>query len=419
MHAAVHPTDIPLPPSAGLPLPFPPRGVGTRGPIAVTDLLGIGGGSDEPPPAAQAPVAVEAPPVTEATHVTVIIPAHNEAVILADTIASVQNQTRSVDRILVVADNCSDDTVAVARAAGVEVMETVDNTARKAGALNQALATCLPSLDDAAGNTVVCMDADTTLAPGFVERALTEMNTRPDVAAVGAVCRVNGNHSLIQRFQILEYARNARTLARRKGRAHILSGTATMFRPEALADVAAARQDGRLPPGSDVYSTASITEDHELTLALKHLGWDCTCPMECTVTTEIMPTWRKLWNQRLRWYRGAYEDILTYGVSRVTLPYLLRMGLVMLSLCATIAFLLGWVWTLTVAEPQAINWWWCAVPLIIVPERVLTVRRCRPSNMLLAALVVPEILYSWWQLAIYVKAWWQGAWGSDTEWQPT
>ena len=43
-----------------------------------------------------------------------------------------------------VADNCTDATEAIAPALGVEVFRTVENTRKKAGALNQALREVLP-----------------------------------------------------------------------------------------------------------------------------------------------------------------------------------------------------------------------------------------------------------------------------------
>jgi len=57
---------------------------------------------------------VYAGPVT----VTVLIPAHNEEVSLPSTIASLRAQSHSPDRIIVVADNCTDSTVDIARDAG-------------------------------------------------------------------------------------------------------------------------------------------------------------------------------------------------------------------------------------------------------------------------------------------------------------
>jgi len=100
---------------------------------------------------------VYAGPVT----VTVLIPAHNEAGCIADTIASLRSQSHLPDRIVVVADNCTDATVAIARDAGVEIFETFGNTKKKAGALNQALPGILSGQGD--NDTVMVMDADTTL----------------------------------------------------------------------------------------------------------------------------------------------------------------------------------------------------------------------------------------------------------------
>ena len=67
---------------------------------------------------------VYAGPIT----VTVLIPAHNEEVSLPSTIASLRVQSRSPERIIVVADNCTDSTVEIAHDAGVELYESVENT---------------------------------------------------------------------------------------------------------------------------------------------------------------------------------------------------------------------------------------------------------------------------------------------------
>ncbi len=61
-----------------------------------------------------------------------------------------------------------------------------------------------------------------------------------------------------------------------------------MIRGYALRAVAEAR--GPLIPGTagQVYDTLALTEDNELTLALKTLGARMTSPPQCRVTTELM-----------------------------------------------------------------------------------------------------------------------------------
>jgi cellulose synthase/poly-beta-1,6-N-acetylglucosamine synthase-like glycosyltransferase len=55
--------------------------------------------------------------------VAVLVPAHDEASVIRATLASITPQLAAGDRLLVVADNCSDDTATLARQAGAQVVE--------------------------------------------------------------------------------------------------------------------------------------------------------------------------------------------------------------------------------------------------------------------------------------------------------
>src|ERR1700730_149585 len=63
-------------------------------------------------------------PPSEGSHrrIAVLVPAHNESTGLLPTLADIKAQIRASDHLLVVADNCTDDTAAVAAAAGVSVV---------------------------------------------------------------------------------------------------------------------------------------------------------------------------------------------------------------------------------------------------------------------------------------------------------
>jgi hypothetical protein len=147
-----------------------------RGPVAGMRRLLLGPGVeyldlDNLPdwPDAALPSSEEVAAV-ERVRVTVLVPAHNEEAVLARTLDSLATQTRPPDRIVVVADNCTDQTVDIARAHGIEVHETVDNTEKKAGALNQELTRILP--DATAADVVLVMDADSTIASEYLAVAL-------------------------------------------------------------------------------------------------------------------------------------------------------------------------------------------------------------------------------------------------------
>ncbi|MEZ5893835.1 MAG: glycosyltransferase family 2 protein [Parvularculaceae bacterium] len=103
----------------------------------------------------------------EAGAVAVVIPAHNEASAITATLANVRAQLKSGDRMLVVADNCSDDTAAVARANGADVIERTDAAHRGKG---YALQFALDHLRAAPPEIVVFLDADCLFAEGALKR---------------------------------------------------------------------------------------------------------------------------------------------------------------------------------------------------------------------------------------------------------
>src|ERR1700683_5764217 len=65
--------------------------------------------------------------------VAVIVPAHNESAGIRVALDSVMPQLMPGDRLVVVADNCTDDTAQVAAAAGAEVVERHDTSRRGKG----------------------------------------------------------------------------------------------------------------------------------------------------------------------------------------------------------------------------------------------------------------------------------------------
>lgn len=97
----------------------------------------------------------------------VLVPAHNEAAGIAATLIALRPQLHREDRLLLVADNCSDDTALQAEAAGAEVVRREDAARRGKGyALDYGLrylAADPPSL-------VVVMDADCEAEPGAIDR---------------------------------------------------------------------------------------------------------------------------------------------------------------------------------------------------------------------------------------------------------
>jgi cellulose synthase/poly-beta-1,6-N-acetylglucosamine synthase-like glycosyltransferase len=333
--------------------------------------------------------------------VTVLIPAHNEEASLPVTLASLLTQSHRPERVIVVADNCTDGTVMVARQSGVEVFESVLNTAKKAGALNQALKDVLPGQGD--NDIVMIMDADTALDDGFLEHAVARFTSDRALMSVGGLFYGEEGFGILGQLQRNEYVRYSREIARRRGRVFVLTGTASMFRPAALRAVAENR--GVTIPGAhgDVYDTVALTEDNELTIALKSLGALMTSPAQCTVVTELMPTFGSLWNQRLRWQRGALENIGAYGLTPATSRYWAQQLGIGYSVIALTTFML--LMAVTVAAVNNWIWFpfWQGIGAIFIAERVISVWKGGWRARLLALVLLPELLFDIFLNIVYVK----------------
>jgi poly-beta-1,6-N-acetyl-D-glucosamine synthase len=332
--------------------------------------------------------------------ITVLIPAHNEAATIGQTIQSLRRQTIPIASITVVCDNCTDDTARIAESLGVHVMATTRNTARKAGALNQALARVLPTLD--VNDLVLTMDADSTLSPEWLELASRTLQLDRQVGAVCGAFLGEPGAGILGQLQRNEYSRYARIIQRR-WQALVLSGTGTLFRVDVLRQVAHER--GLSLPGipGQYYSHASITEDDEMTLAVKTLGWKCLSVARCETITEVMPTIKALWTQRMRWQKGTLGDLHAYGLTKVTRSYWLRQaglygGFAVSYACLfiMIAALLTW--------PGVSMAWTAGVLSVTLIERTWTVRRAGWRGIVLAAVIVPEGLYALWQGWLFFAA---------------
>jgi len=333
--------------------------------------------------------------------VTVLIPAHDEAASIGATLESLAAQDPAPNRVIVVADNCTDATEAVARGHGVEVFVSVDNTHKKAGALNQAFSGLLDGLGD--NDVVMCMDADTVLDDGFLAAGVERFTSDRALMAIGGLFYGEAGHGVLGQLQQNEYVRYSREIRRRRGRVFVLTGTASMFRARALRTVAESR--GSLLPGvhGDVYDTAALTEDNELTLAIKSLGGLMASPDGCRVVTELMPTWRHLWTQRLRWQRGALENLGAYGPAPTVLRYWAQQLGIGYSVIALSSF-----WLFIIVTALATDQWvwfpfWLGVGSLFVVDRVVSAWSGGWKARLLAVLLIPELLYDMYLDVVYVK----------------
>jgi cellulose synthase/poly-beta-1,6-N-acetylglucosamine synthase-like glycosyltransferase len=277
------------------------------------------------------------------------------------------------------------------------------------------LAAILP--EATAADAVLVMDAGAaTIAPDYLTIALGLLEDDPDLMAICGLFYGEEGGGLIGQFQRNEYSRYQREVARRPERVFVLTGTASVIRSYALRAVAAAR--GPLIPGptGKVYDTLAMTEDNELTLALKTLGAKMCAPPQCVVTTEVMITWRHLWRQRLRWHRGAIENIGVYGLTRATALYWRQQAGLAYGVVAFLSFLLLFFITMLAADSIRWSTFWILIGLVFLVERVATVWRTGWWDRGLALPMLPELAYALFLQVCFLASLVQAASGTKADW---
>jgi poly-beta-1,6-N-acetyl-D-glucosamine synthase len=215
-----------------------------------------------------------------------------------------------------------------------------------------------------------------------------------------------------------EYLRYGRDISRHKGRVLVLTGTASFFRADALQTVADSR--GSVLPGvrGHVYDTYSLTEDNELTLALKTLGGRMVSPRGSRVRTELMPTWRDLWNQRQRWQRGALENIGMYGFSSATARYWAQQFALGYGVLALLSFFVLTILAYIAFGVFTIAAFWVLLGILFAVERTATVWRGGWRARLVAAPLLIELVYAVFLQLVYMKSMADIALGRTKHWNP-
>lgn len=228
--------------------------------------------------------------------VAVLIPAHDEEPVIGATTSLLLLQLTKQDRLLVVADNCSDGTADVARRAGAIVVERRDPDRRGKG---YALAHGIDCLRRDPPDVVVLLDADTHAEPGAVSRLAraTEATGRP----AQAVYLLDAAESSGASGRISSFAFTVKNLVRPLGLAALglpcpLTGSGIAL-PWAVA--------ARAPLARE-----SIVEDMQLGLDLAVAGRPPVLCPQARVTGRLPKGKAAASSQRTRWEHGHLQTLL-------------------------------------------------------------------------------------------------------------
>lgn len=329
--------------------------------------------------------------------IAVLIPAHNESINLIPTLHSIAQQGMESLRVLVVADNCSDDTAAIAQREGVEVIERSNLQLRGKGyALDfgvQHLARNPPAV-------VIILDADCLLEPKVLQ-PLSELAIKTN-RPVQALYLMKNSGECSVKAKIAEFAWLVKNKVRPRG-LHAL-GLPCQLTGSGMAFPWAVIQAVPL-------ATGEIVEDMKLGMALADLGHPPVFSEHTVVTSTFPVNAEGIQSQRTRWEHGHLSMLLKEGLptlfnaamKRNPSLFFLALDLcipplallVILTLAWQVLATIFWIWT-----GNAVPFLTGAIYLILTGSAV-TAAWCRFGQHLVSGrelLMAPGYIVSKWSV---------------------
>jgi len=241
-----------------------------------------------------------APSPVSSVKVSILVPARNEEAVVAAAFDQMLRHSYQSWELLVLADNCTDRTAAVAKAAAagdvrVRVIEMTFAKGSKAHALNAGLSECC-------GDVVLELDADNQIGAEYLS-GLAAAFANPGVSAVQTQIRASnvsaGLLPALQDMEFLVYSEVFNRGRRALGLSSSIGGTGFAIRRETLEDLGG-WDDG-------------LVEDFSLHLKLTRAAVEVEYEPGLTVYDEKPETWAALVRQRKRWIRGHLLEAIRPG----------------------------------------------------------------------------------------------------------
>ncbi len=229
--------------------------------------------------------------------VAVLLPAHNEASCISATIETLLPQLTDQDRLVVIADNCSDETAEIARGFGATVIERIDPVRRGKG---YALDYGLRFIETDPPAVVVMADADCIVHQGAIDRIarLADAVSRPiqSTYLMERPANPGPNDAVSALAFMVKNVVRPRGLDR-LGQPCLLYGTAMAFPWSVIAHAPLAN--------------SNIVEDMQLAVDLAIAGHPSVFCEEAKVTGRLPQQKSAAKSQRVRWEHGHLKTLLT------------------------------------------------------------------------------------------------------------
>ncbi len=233
----------------------------------------------------------------------ILVPAHNEAAGIAPVVGRLIADMNRHDRVLVIADNCTDNTAQQAAGAGAEVLERHDAARRGKGyALSAGLSHIKRVVRPPDSAVVVFVDADCHFGPGGLERLVQACATH-DAPVQCRNLMVSGNDQARQ-SRLGEFASRVRNDFRPTGYAR-LGLPCQLFGTGMAMPVHQAK--------ANHFATGHVTEDLLIGVEAAMEGNLPQFVRSASLFSAFPETAIGSWQQKKRWVQGHLAVITSHA----------------------------------------------------------------------------------------------------------
>ncbi len=292
--------------------------------------------------------------LSRAPFFSVLVPAYNEEKSIISTLTSLLqlNYPQKKLEIIIINDGSKDGTRPLVEQfiqVHQEITITLINQENKGkgSALNAGLA-------QAKGEFFACLDADSFVSSNAINEMLPYFEADPQVAAVCPLLKVKDPKSILQKVQWVEYMVNMfyKHLNAKLDCIHVTPGPFSVYRTSIVKDLGG-------------YDEHNLTEDLELAIRLQKHHYKIVQTFDTSVETIAPNAWKKLFRQRIRWYKGSVENSFKYkelmfnrrygDFGMIRMPTIFLSGLVVIVLMAALLYEMGSKAYSQIAALSAVN----------------------------------------------------------------
>ncbi|PIU22159.1 MAG: hypothetical protein COT14_02535 [Candidatus Diapherotrites archaeon CG08_land_8_20_14_0_20_30_16] len=234
--------------------------------------------------------------------ISVLIPVWNEEKTIVNTLDALKSMKKNYKgklEVVVVDNNSKDSSYNIVKAyifknKFVRVIKETKNQG-KSYAFNKGIKYAKYDL-------IACVDADSYPSPDSLNHMIGYFDDKT-VGAVTTKMTVKNPKKIVEHFQDIEYIYSNFLLSAYDAldSIYVTKGPLSIYRADVLKKI-----------GGFWHPNITPTEDMEITFRIRKAGYIIRASKQAKVYTSVMPTWKRLFWQRIRWNRGSMVNFVLH-----------------------------------------------------------------------------------------------------------